>query len=221
MTAIAHFVAIFCYVGAAALAATPFARPVGAPVRGVVVLLAAGVLAHLTGLIAYARLVGQLPLTGLGPSLSFAGLVLATTLLVVELLARDVSLTLVTAPLAAVPTLCANSHAPRAPGCSTPGAKPTRLAQIVGTAASGAVTRVRLTSRAMSSTMSSVAASTSPANDSAGPSPVSGSCPTARAYAISPARCASTPAPSNATTPRTGAPTGRAKGVAASAAAPI
>ena len=51
---------------------------------------------------------GQLPLTGLGPSLSFAGLVLAVTLLVVELAARDVSLTLVAAPLAAIPTICAN-----------------------------------------------------------------------------------------------------------------
>src|SRR4029450_10334505 len=55
MTAIPHFVAITCYVGAAALAATPFARPVGAPVRGVVALLGAGVLAHLAGLIVYAR----------------------------------------------------------------------------------------------------------------------------------------------------------------------
>ena len=63
MTAIAHFVAISCYVGAAALAATPFARPVGAPVRGVVALLGAGVLAHLAGLVAYARVAGQLPLT--------------------------------------------------------------------------------------------------------------------------------------------------------------
>src|SRR6476660_718977 len=108
MTAIAHFVAISCYVGAAALAAMPFARPVGAPVRGVVALLGAGVLAHLAGLVAYARAVGQLPLTGLGPSLSFAGLVLAATLLLVEALARDVSLTLVAAPLAAVPTTCAN-----------------------------------------------------------------------------------------------------------------
>ena len=41
MTAIAHFVAITFYIGAAALAATPFARPVGAPVRGVAALLAA------------------------------------------------------------------------------------------------------------------------------------------------------------------------------------
>ena len=108
MTAIAHFVAITCYIGAAALAATPFARPVGPPVRGVAALLGAGVLAHAAGLFAYAHSVGQLPLTGLGPSLSFAGLVLAATLLVVELAAREVSLTLVAAPLAAVPTTFAN-----------------------------------------------------------------------------------------------------------------
>jgi ABC-type uncharacterized transport system permease subunit len=108
MTAIAHFVAITCYFGAAALAATPFARPVGAPVRGVAALLGAGVLAHAIGLLVYAQRVGQLPLTGLGPSLSFAGLVLAATLLIVEISARDVSLTLVAAPLAAVPTMFAN-----------------------------------------------------------------------------------------------------------------
>jgi HemX protein len=108
MTAIAHFIAITCYIGAAALAATPFARPVGAPVRGVVALLALGVLAHAAGLLAYVERVGQLPLTGLGPSLSFAGLVLAATLLIVEIAARDVSLTLVAAPLAAIPTVCAN-----------------------------------------------------------------------------------------------------------------
>jgi HemX protein len=108
MTAIAHFVAITCYIGAAALAATPFARPVGAPVRGVIALLATGVLAHAAGLLAYALRVGQLPLTGLGPSLSFAGLVLAATLLMVEIVAKEVSLTLVAAPLAAIPTICAN-----------------------------------------------------------------------------------------------------------------
>ena len=122
MTAIAHFVAITCYVGAAALAATPFARPVGAPVRGVLAVLGAGVLAHLLGLVAYARDVGQLPLTGLGPSLSFAGLVLAATLLLVEWLSRDVSLTLVTAPLAAVPTICGNLIG-LAPGVEPPGAR--------------------------------------------------------------------------------------------------
>ena len=108
MTAIAHFVAISSYLGAAALAATPFARPVRAPVRGVVGLLAVGIVAHVAGLLTYAQRVGQLPLTGLGPSLSFAGLVLAVTLLIVELAARDVSLTLVAAPLAAIPTLIGN-----------------------------------------------------------------------------------------------------------------
>src|SRR2546421_12129862 len=108
MTAIAHFIAITCYIGAAALAATPFARPVGAPVRGVAAILAVGVLAHAAALIAFVQRVGQLPLTGLGPSLSFAGFVLAATLLVVELIAREVSLTLVGAPLAAIPTICAN-----------------------------------------------------------------------------------------------------------------
>jgi HemX protein len=108
MTAIAHFIAITCYIGAAALAATPFARPVGAPVRGVAAILAIGVLAHAAALIAFIHRVGQLPLTGLGPSLSFAGFVLAATLLVVELIAKEVSLTLVGAPLAAIPTICAN-----------------------------------------------------------------------------------------------------------------
>ncbi|NUO39581.1 MAG: cytochrome c biogenesis protein CcsA [Gemmatimonadaceae bacterium] len=126
MTAIAHFVAITCYVGAAALAATPFARPVGAPVRGVVALLAAGVIAHAAGLLEYANRVGQLPLTGLGPSLSFAGLVLAATLLVVELAARDVSLTLIAAPLAALPTTCANLIG-LVPGLEPAGARGTWL----------------------------------------------------------------------------------------------
>src|SRR5947207_505592 len=108
MIAIAHFVAISLYIGAAALAATPFARPVGAPVRGVIALLAAGVLVHAMALILFARNVGAVPLTGLGPALSFAGFVLAATLFTVELLAQEVSLTLVAAPLAALPTVFAN-----------------------------------------------------------------------------------------------------------------
>ena len=70
--------------------------------------LAAGIAAHVTALIAFAEQSSTVPLTGLGPSLSFAGLVLAFTLLVVEALARDVSLTLVAAPLAALPTIFAN-----------------------------------------------------------------------------------------------------------------
>jgi HemX protein len=108
MIAIAHFIAISCYFGAAALAAVPFARPVKAPVRGVAAVLAVGIVAHATALIAFARQADAVPLTGLGPALSFAGLILAITLLVVESLARDVSMALIAAPLAAIPTICAN-----------------------------------------------------------------------------------------------------------------
>src|SRR6516164_6225109 len=108
MIAIAHFIAISCYLGAAALAAVPFARPVKASVRGVTAILTVGVAAHVVGLLAFALRSSAVPLTGLGPALSFAGVVLAFTLLIVELLARDVSLTLVAAPLAVVPTICAN-----------------------------------------------------------------------------------------------------------------
>jgi ABC-type uncharacterized transport system permease subunit len=108
MIAIAHFIAISCYIAAAALAAVPFARPVSAPVRGVVAALGLGCAAHTTALLAFARQASAVPLTGLGPSLSFAGLVLAFTLLIVEVLARDVSLTLVAGPLAGLSTICAN-----------------------------------------------------------------------------------------------------------------
>src|SRR5215216_3517060 len=107
MTPTAHFLAIALYVGATALAALPFARPVSAPVRWVVTALALGVAAHGAGLVAVARVAGQAPLTGLGPALSFAAFVLAATLLIVEAAARDVSLTLAAAPLAAVVTVAA------------------------------------------------------------------------------------------------------------------
>lgn len=107
MIAIAHFIAVTAYIGAAVLAATPFARPVNAPVRGVVGVLGFGVVAHGLGLAALARSIGALPLTGLGPALSFAGLALAVTLLLVEILAREVSLAVIAAPLAALPTICA------------------------------------------------------------------------------------------------------------------
>jgi HemX protein len=108
MIAIAQFVAISCYLGAAALAAVPFARPVKAPVTGVIGVLAVGIAAHILALNVFAQRAAAVPLTGLGPSLSFAGVVLALTLLIVEFLARDVSLTLIAAPLAAIPTICAN-----------------------------------------------------------------------------------------------------------------
>ncbi|HKO16532.1 MAG TPA: cytochrome c biogenesis protein CcsA [Gemmatimonadaceae bacterium] len=108
MIAIAHFIAITCYIGAAALAAVPFARPVGAPVRGVVGLLGIGIAVHALALLTFAHREGAVPLTGLGPSLSFAGFVLAVTLWIVELIAHEVTLTLVAAPLAALPTTFAN-----------------------------------------------------------------------------------------------------------------
>src|SRR3569833_665577 len=44
----------------------------------------------------------------LGPARSIAGVVRAMTLLLVEVLAREVSMTLIAAPLAAIPTICAN-----------------------------------------------------------------------------------------------------------------
>ncbi|HEX5436340.1 MAG TPA: cytochrome c biogenesis protein CcsA [Gemmatimonadaceae bacterium] len=105
MIAIAHFFAISCYIGAAGLASAPFARPIPAPVRGVIALLAAGALAHALALADFAILHGQPPLAGMGPALSFAGFVVAATLLLVEVLAREVSLTLFAAPLAAIATI--------------------------------------------------------------------------------------------------------------------
>ena len=78
--------------------------------------------AHIIALLAFGLSAGAVPMTGLGPSLSFAGLILAVTLLVVEFLARDVSLTLVAAPLAAIPTICANVIG-LAPGSAEEGAR--------------------------------------------------------------------------------------------------
>lgn len=122
MTAIAHFFAITCYLGAAALAAVPFVRPVKAPARVVAAILGLGVALHWAALASYAIHAGSYSLTGLGPSLSFAGAALATTLLVVELLARDASISLVAAPLAAIPTICAIAVG-LAPGAATSGAQ--------------------------------------------------------------------------------------------------
>jgi len=108
MIAIAHFVAISSYVGAAAFAAAPIARPVRAPVRLVIAALTIGVLAHLVALVLAARQLGQLPVSGLGPALSLAGLMVAATLLAAEIVTRDVTLTLVGGPLAAIVTVIAN-----------------------------------------------------------------------------------------------------------------
>ncbi|HEX2780730.1 MAG TPA: cytochrome c biogenesis protein CcsA [Gemmatimonadaceae bacterium] len=120
MIAIAHFVATTCYLGAAALAAAPFARPVRAPFRVVLGVLALGVLAHGVALVGVGRTSGQVPLTGLGPALSFAGAALALTLLIVELIARETSLTLVAAPLAALLAVVGNL-AGLAPSAEPPG----------------------------------------------------------------------------------------------------
>lgn len=108
MVAIAHFIAISCYLGAAAFAAAPIARPVRAPVRLVLGTLGLGVAAHLVALIQAGRVLGQLPVSGLGPALSLAALMLAATLLAAEVGTRDVTLTLVGGPLAALVTIAAN-----------------------------------------------------------------------------------------------------------------
>jgi ABC-type uncharacterized transport system permease subunit len=105
MLAIAHYLAITLYIGAAGLAAAPFARPMRAPVRGVTALLAAGVALHIAGLASFASNFGQLPISGIGPALSLAGVLVAGTLLLVEVLAREVSLTLAAAPFAALATI--------------------------------------------------------------------------------------------------------------------
>jgi HemX protein len=108
MIAIAHFIAVTFYVGATAVAALPFARRLKAPVAGVVIALLLGVGAHATALAGLTKQAGAASLTGLGPALSFAGFVLALSLVIVESLAREVSLTLVAAPLAALVTMAGN-----------------------------------------------------------------------------------------------------------------
>jgi HemX protein len=108
MIAIAHFIAVSLYLGAAAVAALPFARRVKAPVVPVVILLLLGIGAHATALAGLTKQAGAASLTGLGPALSFAGLVLAVSLVIVESLAREVSLALVAAPLAALVTMAGN-----------------------------------------------------------------------------------------------------------------
>jgi len=108
MIHVAHFIAISCYAAAAALAAAPLARPMRAPVSGVLGVLAAGVIAHGAAIVLLSRAAGAGALSGLGPSLSFAGFTVALALLLVEAAAREVSLTLLAAPLAAVAATAGN-----------------------------------------------------------------------------------------------------------------
>lgn len=107
MVAIALLCAVTCYAAATVLAATPLARPIGPPVGPVVTLLGIGLGVHLAALIALGHALGTIPLAGLGPALSFAGLALAVALIIAESLARDVTLTFVGAPLAAIATSAA------------------------------------------------------------------------------------------------------------------
>ena len=67
MIAIAQFIAISFYLGAAAFAAVPFARPVAGARTGVLAALAAGVTAHIVALLAFGLSAGAVPMTGLGP----------------------------------------------------------------------------------------------------------------------------------------------------------
>jgi hypothetical protein len=80
MIPIAHFFAVTLYLGATAIAALPFARRLRAPVGAVVIALLLGIGAHATALAGLTRQSGAASLTGLGPALSFAGLVLALSL---------------------------------------------------------------------------------------------------------------------------------------------
>ena len=109
MIALAHFFANSCYIGSVALAVTPFARPVKAPVSLLCGVLAVGVVSHAIGLVAYGIQASVAPLTGLGPALSFAGLLIAATLLIVEFTAREVTLTHIEAPLSAITAIIAIS----------------------------------------------------------------------------------------------------------------
>ena len=108
MIHVAHFIAISCYAAAAALAAAPLARPVRPPVNAVLAALAAGVATHGAAILMLAKQAGSGALSGLGPSLSFAAFTVALALLIVEGLAREVSLTLIAAPLAAIAATAGN-----------------------------------------------------------------------------------------------------------------
>ncbi len=108
MTAIAHFLAITLYLAATSVAVIPFARPIAPPVRSVTVLLGMGVAVHAAALLGIAFRFDAVPITGLGPALSFAGFLVAAMLLIVEVWAREVTLTLAAAPLAAIVTTFGN-----------------------------------------------------------------------------------------------------------------
>ena len=117
--------------------------------------------------------------------------------------------------------MCANSHAPRAPGGSTPGMRPMSVragrrhrGQRRGDEREAHVARGDLDEQQRGREHE-------PGERQRRPEP--GERQLADALRVgeqSPRACARTPSASRATTPRTGAPTGRANGVAARAAAP-
>lgn len=136
MMHVALSLAVTFYLAAAALAAVPFARPIPAPVRGVVVLLLTGLTCHLVGFGEFVRLHGQPPFIGLGPALSTASFLVAVALVVVEGLAREVSLTLFVAPFAALLALFAEV-AGLVPGHEPPGIKGLWLASHIALSFAG------------------------------------------------------------------------------------
>ncbi len=107
MIVVALLFAALCYATAAGLAAIPLARPIGPPVRAVLAVLTVGVAAHLCAAVAMGFSMRQMPVSGLGPALSFAGLAMAASLLLAEFIVRDVTLSLIAAPLAAGVTAAA------------------------------------------------------------------------------------------------------------------
>ncbi|HEX2191331.1 MAG TPA: cytochrome c biogenesis protein CcsA [Longimicrobiaceae bacterium] len=102
MTEALHLVALALYLVAATLLGVALARNelrltgIATAVAGV------GVLAHLLGLVAFRTLRGELPLVGLGPSLSVLGLLVGLGSLAVATLGRTGPLGLVLVPVAAV-----------------------------------------------------------------------------------------------------------------------
>lgn len=103
-----HVLALLLYLATAALFAASLAGGRGGTPRGgVVAMTAAAVLVHAAALVGYATRFGELPLVGLGPSLSFLAFLIGACLLVALVLRETRSLGLVLAPLAAGPLLAA------------------------------------------------------------------------------------------------------------------
>lgn len=99
---ILHYIALACYLSAAGLLVASFARHGRQLPWGTTVLLAAGFLAHACALVAYSLHWGELPLVGLGPSLSTLALIIALGSLGVATLGPMGPLGLILLPLVVV-----------------------------------------------------------------------------------------------------------------------